>query len=421
MIDPSDSKEIQRDYLETLESLLKRIFQKAEEKKYNPSKEIFIKVGNERIYRGVPDENMKEINAFISPDLVDNLSKAFQQPEQLKNVVVIKIGGEDVFRVEKGQTTIDKLGLSQVEKQSQKNVIPERVYSVEELQKQVDVLQKKMQSQQKLVDELKSQPQSQSSSAIAELFAQVEEMSKSLEKQQKAIEKTQHSLAAFSQHSLPRIQNTKLQNWVGAIENQVKQTSKNLFDRIKDAVTPEIVKLHNSLDQQMSEMKSLINQQVSDLKDEMQTQIEGVKSQFQTSVNHVRESVDNKISSVKNRAIEDSVKVLLMTLGDKQPDGSIVFKSKNFDFQQLGDSVNVKAKDGANVIKDGVITPSVTPEQITQLEKVKPVVDELLNAEADLSYADAESEYIQAESEYLSDPENLEEIDDENLFRGMGR
>jgi hypothetical protein len=435
MIDPSEGKEIKKDYLDTLEALLKKIFQKAKEKEFKPDKQVLIKVGNENVYKGVPDENIKDINPFVSKDLVDKLETAFNTPEELNNVVSIRIGKEEVFRVERGETKVDKLGLSQAVNQSQKNTSTERIYSVEALQKQIDVLQKQMQSQQKLVDKLKTQPESQES--IANLFAQVEEMSKSLSKQQNAIEKTQQSLAVFSQHSLPRIQNTKLQNWVGGIENQVKQTSKNLFERVKDALTPEIVKLRNSVDRQLSEIKSQINEQVSTLKDEMQSQVDGVKSQVKASVNKVRQNVDSKIatvqgavqdtrqevantvSQVKQKAIEESVKALLNALGQKNPDGSITFKSKNFDFQQLGDSVNVKAKDGYNVIQDGVIASEVTQEQITKLEKVQPVVDEFLNAQADLEYAEAESEYIQAESEYLSDPESIEEKD--NLSRGISR
>jgi myosin heavy subunit len=435
MIDPSDGKEIKKDYLDTLEALLKKIFQKAKEKEYKPDKQILIKVGQENVYKGVPDENIKYINPLISQDLVDKLEKAFNNPEKLKNVVSIRIGRAEVFRIQDGETKVDKLGLSQAVKQTQKNATREPVYSLEALQKQVDVLHKKMQEQQKLVDELKTKPQS--SESITKLFAQVEEMSNSLEKQQKAIEKTQQSLAAFNQHSLPRFQNTKLQDWVGGIENKVKQTSKNLFERVKDALTPEIVKLRNSVDKQMSEMKSQVNQQVSTLQSEMQTQIEGVKSQVTTSINNVRENVDNKIetvqgaiqdtrqevantvSFVKQKAIEESVKALLNALGQKNLDGSITFKSKNFDFEQLGNSVNVKAKNGAGVIKDGFITPEVTPEQITQLEKVQPVVDELLSAQADLEYAEAEEEYIQAESEYLDDPESIDES--ENLSRGMSR
>ncbi|MCG6133992.1 MAG: hypothetical protein MET45_04940 [Nostoc sp. LLA-1] len=435
MIEPSDAKEIKNDYLDTLETLLKTIFQKAKEKEFNPDREILIKVGNERIYKGLADENLKNINPFISQDLVNKLEKAFNHPEELNNVVSIKIGKEEVFRVDKGETKIDKLGLSNVISQTQKNVKPERIYSVEALQKQVDVLHKQMQEQQKLVDELKTQPQSEES--IKKLFAQVEEMSNSLEKQQKAIEKTQQSLAAFSERSLPVIQNTKLQNWVGSIENKVKQTSKSLLERVKDALTPEVVKLRNSVDKQISEIKSQIDQQVSTLRNELQTQVDGVKAQVKTSINDVRENVDNKIatvqgviqdtrqeiaqtvSQIKQKAIEDSVKTLLNYLGEKQPDGSISFKSTNFSFQQQGDTVSVKANNGTEVIKNGVLTHEVTPEQITQLEKVQPVVDEYLSALADLEYADAESEYLKAEEQYLSDPESIEE--EENLSRGLSR
>ncbi|WP_341531426.1 hypothetical protein WKK05_37595 (plasmid) [Nostoc sp. UHCC 0302] len=418
MMDSSDGKEIKKDYLETLEVLLKKIFQKAKEKEYKPDKQILIKVGQENVYKGVPSETIKDINPLISKDLVDKLEKAFTTPEKLNNVVSIRIGKEEVFRVQDGENKVDKLGLSQAQKQTQKKALAEPVYSVEALQKQVDVLQKKMQEQQTLVDQLKTQPQS--SESITKLFSQVEEMSKSLEKQQKAIEKTQQSLASLSKHSLPRIQNTRLQNFVGGIENKVKQTSKNLFDKFKDTLTPEIVKLRNSVAQQMSEIKYQISQQVSTLKNEMQSQVDGIKSQVETSVNNVRESVDSKISDVKQKAIEQSVKALLTTFGEKQPDGSITFRSTNFNFEQKGETVNVKANsNGVEVIKDGVIASEVTAEQITQLEKVQPAVDEYLSAQANLGHT--EEEYLKAEKEYLTYPtqENLQESN--NLSRGMSR
>lgn len=425
MIESSDAKEIKNDYLEILSALIKTIFQKAKEKEFNPSKELSISVGGERIYRGqIENQSLNGINPFISKDLVDKLNNAISHPEQLKNVVSIKVGKSEVFRVEKGETKIDKLGLSQAVKQSQKNVTPERTYNVEALQKQVDVLQKKIQEQQKLIDDLKTQPQSLES--INKLFAQVEEMSKSLEKQQKAIEKTQQSLLSFSEVSLPRIQNTKLQNWVGGIENKFKQTSRNLWEQFQDLLTPKVVKLRRHVDQQIFEIKSQINQHVDHLKNELQTQVSGIKSQIKTSVAQVRESVDNKIAEVKQKAIEESVLTLLQAFGERQSDGSIAFKTTNFNFQQKGETVNVWANsNGAEVIKDGVITPSVTAEQITQLEKIKPVVDEYLTAQADWkqtedSYLEAEKQLAIAESEYLSNPENLQ--DSESLStRGMSR
>ena len=52
MIDPSEGKEIKKDYLETLEALLKNIFQKAKEKEYKPDKQILIKIGQENVYKG---------------------------------------------------------------------------------------------------------------------------------------------------------------------------------------------------------------------------------------------------------------------------------------------------------------------------------------------------------------------------------
>ncbi|MHC5733164.1 MAG: hypothetical protein ACYTXY_55890, partial [Nostoc sp.] len=90
--------------------------------------------------------------------------------------------------------------------QKNKVVTKERIYSVEALGKQVQVLQKKLSEQQKLVDSIKSEQLSPES--LSQLAAQVAEMSKSLEKQQQLIENTQKALSQVNEWFLPQVQNT---------------------------------------------------------------------------------------------------------------------------------------------------------------------------------------------------------------------
>jgi hypothetical protein len=366
MIEPSDAKEVKNDYLEILEALIQKIHRTAKDKGLNPSRELSISVGTEKIYKGlIGDNSLDKINPFVSADLVEKLNTAISNPRNLKGTVSIKVGQSEVFRVKNGKVETDKLGLSQ--SQTQRKAPEERTYSVEALQKQVEVLQRRVEEQQKLVDRIKADTETPES--LAKLFAQVEEMSKSLSKQQKAIEKTQQALSQVSECSLPPIQNTQLQNWVGAVEIKLKQTARNVFERVKDALTPEVTKVRNKIE----EMKSQVSQQVKNLKDEFTRAIDDVKS----------------------KTIEGSVRALLKHLGTKNPDGSITFQSKSFDFQQRGENVTVRAKDGNEVLENGVLSPTVSERQIEALDKVQSVVDKYNEAEQEyLSYAEQESESL---------------------------
>lgn len=341
MIEASDVKEVKNDYLEILEALIQKIHRTAKDKGLNPSRELSISVGTEKIYKGlIGDNSLDKINPFVSEDLVEKLNTAISNPKNLKGTVSIKVGQSEVFRVKNGKVETDKLGLSKSISQSQKTAPEsiERTYSVEALQKQVEVLQRRVEEQKKLVDRIKSDTQTPES--LAKLFAQVEEMSKSLSKQQKAIEKTQQALSQVSECSLPPIQNTQLQNWVGAVESKVKQTAKSLFNQLKSGLT-------------------------------------------------------KTVDDIKSKKIEKSIRALLKHSGTKNPDGSITFKSKSFDFQQRGENVTVRAKDGNEVLKDGILSPTVSSEQREALDKVQSVVDKYNEAEQEyLSYAEQESESL---------------------------
>lgn len=403
MIESSDVQEVKNDYLEILEALIQKIHLTAKEKGLNPSKSISILVGTEKIYKGIiGDNSLKEINPFVSADLVEKLNTAISNPQNTKSTVLIKIGRKEVFRVKNGKIETDKLGLSKSisQSQNQATVSEKRIYSVEALQKQVEALQNKVIEQQKLVDSLKFQSQLQTQESIVKLTQQVAQLFKSLEKQQKLIEKTQLVLFQGSERCLPSVQNTKLQNWVGAVESKVKRTAKNILEWVKDALTPEIVQMKN----QIEELKSQVNQQVAKLKDEVRSQTNSIKTKMKSTVDNAvndvqsaiqttRQEFTRAIDDVKSQTIEKSVKALLKYLGTQNPDGSITFKSKSFDFQQVGNNVTVQAKDGNEILKDGVLSSTASPQEIEALDKVQSVVDKYAEAEQEyLSYAEQESE-----------------------------
>lgn len=395
MIDEGEAKEIKRDYLEILESLLQIIHAKAKEKGLDPSKDVHIYSSSSKVYQGTLGESPSK--NLLTPTIVENLKKALSDPKNSQGAISIKIGNEKVFHIKNGEVLTDKLGLAP-RLQPNKVVTKERIYSVEALQKQVAVLQSKLESQQKLVDSIKQKEQTPE--LLLQLVAQVEEMSNAVLKQQQLIENTQKALSQVNERSLPPIQNTQLQNWVGTVENQVKQTAKNVFERIKDALTPEVTKLRKeiaSLKSQINEqitsfkdevkyqtdsVRNELNQQVGNLTGELRTQIDGVKNTVDNRIKGLQSAIDNTrtelraaVDDVQGQAIEQSVKALLNILGKDNPDGSKSFKSTNFDFERLGDNVIVRAKNGEAVLTDGVLSPNVSEQQLQALDKVQSVVD----------------------------------------------
>ncbi|MCC5633928.1 hypothetical protein LC613_41685 [Nostoc sphaeroides CHAB 2801] len=395
MIEGGEANEIKRDYLDILESLLKLIHAKAKEKGLDPTKDVHIYSSSSKVYQGTLGESPSK--NLLTPTIVENLKKALSDPKSSQGAISIKIGHEKVFHIKNGEVLTDKLGLAP---RTQKNevVSNERIYSVEALQKQVAVLQSKLESQQKLVDSLKKNEQTPES--LSKLVAQVEEMSNALLKQQQLIENTQKALSQVNERFLPQVKNTVLQNWIGTVENKVKQTAKNVFERIKDALTPEVTKLRNEIAQQKAQIDQIVtslkdeirdqtdsvkndlNQQINNLTAELRTQVDGVKNTVEQSLMGVQSAIDNTqtelraaVDDVKGQAIEQSVKAMLNILGKDNPDGSKSFKSTNFDFERLGDNVIVRAKNGEAVLADGLLSPNVSEKQLQALDKVQSVVD----------------------------------------------
>ncbi|MHC5938974.1 hypothetical protein [Nostoc sp.] len=363
MIESGDAGEIKRDYLEILESLLKLIQQKAKSKEIRTSDDVTINIGREKVYKGAIGE--KPSKNTLTPEQVDKISIAISDPKNSQGTITIKIGQQEVFRVQDGQLKTDKLGLTPQQAPAQKTAQKSQAKtsdSVETLQKQVAVLQSKVEAQQKLIDGI--QENQQTPEVVSKLAAQVAELSKSLEQQQKFIENIQKALFLVNERSLPQIQNTKLQNWVGSVEKNLKQSAKKLIVQIKDVLTPAITKLRAKVNKQASGLKQKIDARVNSVKKNVDQRVETVKS-------NIKKSVDN----VKGKVVEQSVKALLKIFGQPNPDGSFSFKSSSFDFERQGEDIIVRAKNGDIVLENGELSPNVSEEQLQALDKVQPVVD----------------------------------------------
>ncbi|MBE9210537.1 hypothetical protein IQ244_29350 [Nostoc sp. LEGE 06077] len=365
MIESGDAGEIKRDYLEILESLLKLIQQKAKSKEIKTSDDVTINVGREKVYKGVIGE--KPSKNTLTPEQVNKISIAISDPKKSQGTISIKIGKQEVFRVQDGQVKTDKLGLAPLDqapaqKTAQKSQI-KTLDSVETLQKQIQDLQSKVEAQQKLIDGL--QENQQTPELVSKLAAQVTELSKSLEQQQKFIENIQKALSEVNERSLAPIQNTKLQNLVGTVEKSLKQTAKKLLVKIKDALAPAVTKLRGEVNKQGSDLKQKIDARVNGVKNIVNQRVQGVKSNINKSVDHA-----------KSKAFEQSVKALIKIFGKPNPDGSLSFTSSSFDFEQQGERVVVRAKNGDTVLENGELSSNLSQGQLEALDKVQPVVDQ---------------------------------------------
>ncbi|GAX39000.1 hypothetical protein [Nodularia sp. NIES-3585] len=379
MLDNSEGKEVKQDYLEVLNAILRKLLEKGKFQGVEPSKEISIFTSNKLVYKGAVDQ--EPLKNEITPELVETLDKALSEPQNLQGSIRIMIGNEKLLHLRDGEVISDKLGLlenqaqQQTQSQAQKSEIPK---SIDDLQQQLNSLQQKVEEQQMLID---SQPNQ--SSAISNLM-------EAFERQQKTIDNLQKGLENIINRRNSNITNSRLQNWVGNIESKVKQTSSNLFEKVKSALTPEVVKLRKQVEQQVADIKSQVDQQVNSLKDEVSKRVDDVLFKADTAINSamydvnkkiadVREDINNSVKTVKGKAIESGVKTMLHLFGERKPDGSVSFESNNFDFQQNGRTVMVKAKDGREVMKDGVLTADASEKDIESLEQVQFLVDEHLN------------------------------------------
>lgn len=323
MIEAGDANTVKNDYLETLDALINLIQIKAKEKEIDAGNQISIYAGSKKVYEAVKGKTATQDK--LTPDVVDKIQKAINEPHNTRSSITIKIGKQEVFRVSNGEVINDKLGLtgSVVQKPASK----ERTYTLAQLQKQVDVLKNQVSQQEKTIAQLSGQ---QNQQTLNKLTQEIGKLAESLAKQQKLIEATQKSL---NQMSLVKPQNTRLQNWIGSIENQVKQTGNLLLETAKNKL-----------------------QEV------------GLK-------------IDDCVCSVKGKMIESAVKVLLNKLGERNSDGSLSFRSNKFEFKQDGNTITVVAKDGTNVLSGGAVAKELPPaveEEIQQFpEKVFKFIDKL--------------------------------------------
>lgn len=438
----SEAKQVQHDYLEILNDILHKLLEKGKFQELDTTKDLSIYVGNQPKYKGHPDGEVS-VN-LMTPELVDKIKTAINDPQNLKGSVRIMIGKDKVYHVKDGEVLSDKLGLSsqisQNQSQSQqpaKSV--QQSSSIEDLQKQIEALQQKVQNQQSLIDSFATQKQS-SVEVTQKLSTDLISLKQAFDAQQKTIEQLQKGLEAINNQNNPAVKNATLHDWINSIETKAKNTAKNLYEQVKTALTPKVDKVKAQLETQIVTLKELMNQQMESLKTEMRSQVAAVKNEFESQLGVVNdgigevkqlvsdeiqhgmerhqaamgaiqskvseevntvhkqitqavgdlhsatnhtvkqnlEKVTNSVMDIKGKALAKSVDSMLRLFGDQHRDGSRSYESKNYNFYQNGDSITVTAKDGRAVMVDGDLTANATENDVESLEEVGEVVSDYL-------------------------------------------
>ncbi|MHC5859915.1 hypothetical protein [Nostoc sp.] len=438
----SEGKQVQHDYLEILNDILHKLLEKGKFQELDTTKDLSIYVGNQPKYKGHPDGEVS-VN-LMTPELVDKIKTAINDPQNLKGSVRIMIGKDKVYHVKDGEVLSDKLGLSsqisQNQSQSQQPAKPvQQSSTIEDLQKQVEALQQKLQDQQSLLDNFANQKQS-SVEVTKQLSTDLISLKQAFDAQQKTIEQLQKGLEAINNQNNPAVKNATLHGWINSIETKAKNTAKNLYEQVKTALTPKVDKVKAQLETQITTLKEQMNQQMESLKTEMRSQVAAVKNEFESQVGVVKdgigevkqlvsdeiqhgmerhqaamgaiqskvseevntvhkqitqavgdihsatnhtvkqnlEKVTNSVMDIKGKALAKSVDSMLRLFGNQHRDGSRSYESKNYNFYQNGDSITVTAKDGRAVMVDGDLTTDATQNDVESLEEVGEVVSDYL-------------------------------------------
>jgi hypothetical protein len=438
----SEAKVVQHDYLEILNDILHKLLEKGKFQELDTTKDLSIYVGNQPKYKGHPDGEVSV--SLMTPELVDKINTAINDPQNLKGSIRIMIGKDKVYHVKDGEVLSDKLGLSsqisQNQSQSQQPAKPvQQSSTIEDLQKQVEALQQKLQDQQSLIDNFANQKQS-SVEVTKQLSTDLISLKQAFDAQQKTIEQLQKGLEAINNQNNPAVKNATLHDWINSIETKAKNTAKNLYEQVKTALTPKVDKVKAQLETQITTLKEQMNQQMESLKTEMRSQVAAVKNEFESQVGVVKdgigevkqlvsdeiqhgmerhqaamgaiqskvseevntvhkqinqavgdihsatnhtvkqnlEKVTNSVMDIKGKALAKGVDSMLRLFGDQHSDGSRSYESKNYNFYQNGDSITVTAKDGRAVMVDGDLTANATENDVESLEEVGEVVSDYL-------------------------------------------
>jgi hypothetical protein len=329
MIDPHHAKQVHQDYLEILDSILRQIKSKGQFQGTEADKAVTIIVDKQKVHR-VGNSQATSFST-ITPEQVDKLNQALQNPQALQGAVKIYIGNNKVYHANNGKLITDKLGLSPKQEQSATSTT-EATLTPKKLRQQLDTVASQVKQQQSTL------PTRSNAVSVKQLQLEVGSLSQQIAILESSVSRLNKGLESLSALREPtNVKNSRLQTWLKSASTKVKTVAQNWSSQVKSLFVPDV--------------------------EQLQKQIAQVNTRSQN------------LFEAKGQEISADVKTLLHAVGSKQPDGSVTFESNSFQFRQLGDTISILARDGSDVVSNNSIATSASLGQLQALdglqEKVK--------------------------------------------------
>jgi len=324
MINPSDSKEIQENYLQILNDVISKIVDTAKAAgKLNlasteqPAIQVF--VGAKKVYEQVLGQ--RSTGNVITPEQVGQVKKALEEPQNVKGSVRIKIGSETVYHVKNGEVITDNLGLAKAQTAIQEAKTTQTVEAPKTLEAQIAALQ-----------------------------AIVEKQGQRIEVLEQKLEQLTSSLASV------QVSNPTLSRWMNAINNSLSSSARELKEKVVDFA-------RNLQDKAAS--------QVQNLQSKVVEQAQNLQGQAINTIDNAVKSVQRGVADFNGNLVKAAVEKMLDRIGQVQPDGSRIFEGTKYAFYQQNGAISVVAKDGrGTILKDSEFTANASAQDMASLESL---------------------------------------------------
>jgi hypothetical protein len=332
MIDPHHAKQVHQDYLEILDAILRQIRSKGQFQGVDTSKAVTIIVDKQKVHR--VGNSQSTSFSTITPEQVDKLNQALQNPQALQGAIKIYIGNNKVYHANNGKLLTDKLGLSPRQEQSATSTTSATL-TPKKLRQQLDAVASQVKQQQSTI------PTRSNAVSVKQLQLEVGSLSQQIAQLESSVSRLNKGLESLSAHQEPTsVKNSRLQTWLKEGSTKVKTVAQSWLAQVKKFLVPEV---------------------------------EQIRKQIET----VQASSQNLMES-KGKEISASVKTMLDVVGSKQPDGSVTFESNSFQFRQLGNTISIKARDGSDVMSNNSMATTASVEQLQALDGLQQKVKQEL-------------------------------------------
>lgn len=393
-----------------LDRILNKVREKAQAEGLDLTKNLSIIIGKETAYKGVIGQRGGASVFRMVPDKIDVLERALSDPQTVKESVRMLHNGDKVFHVVDGSTVKDTLGLSETQNQaitqepnsrqveleksathlSEDSPIAHLKRQLEDLKQEAHqsaVVEGKLIFQEWDIKDLQKATQTQSN--------EIDTLKKVVEDQQITIDQLKQGLEHLSRSVSPSVKSTALSKWIDSTTDSVKSTAQSMKDKLSLAVTgvvdktrSQVIEMRANVTQKADAVRSQVNDKVNQVKAQVAEKVNTVtatvndkaseiKTQISQQVDILRSSVDGKISEAKERAVSTAVNKMLDWVGEKQHDGSRTFKTDSLQIMSKDGAVSIKTTDNRQIVADGKITATATPQDIDKLNQIEQKVEQI--------------------------------------------